>query len=154
MRRRHDALHPLSHHHHHALVAALKLKRAGTEKSTVSISQLRDELHAFWHPGGQEHFREEEEILFPAFAEFGGLDHPEISEALLEHVHIRSLVQQITRADDPSPSLMQKLGATLEAHIRKEERVIFPLIEDSLPEDVLADLAPYFHMNWKAPPKK
>jgi iron-sulfur cluster repair protein YtfE (RIC family) len=40
---------------------------------------------------------------------------------------------------------MHQLGEMLDDHIRKEERVIFPMIEDALPEDVLMELGPYFH---------
>jgi hypothetical protein len=36
---------------------------------------------------------------------------------------------------------MQATGALLQAHIRWEEHSIFPLIEQSMPEDALADLA-------------
>lgn len=40
---------------------------------------------------------------------------------------------------------MHELGDLLEKHVRKEERIIFPIIEKALPEDVLEEMAPYIH---------
>lgn len=142
---RHKSLYPLSHHHHHALFMALNLRRAGTEKSKRSAVEIKKELQDFWEPDGQEHFREEEEILLPAYAAHGSLDRPEISEMLIEHVKIRSLIYQITNMEEDYIPLMQELGQMLEAHIRKEERILFPMMEDAFPEEVLKKLAPLFH---------
>lgn len=147
MRRRHDALHPLTHHHHHALVAALKLKRAGTKDSDLTIEEVKNELRSFWESGGQEHFREEEEILLPVYARYASLDRPEIPEMLLEHVQIRAMVQEILEKGTDLVGQMNQLGKLLEAHVRKEERVIFPTIEDALPEEQLQKLKPYLHTN-------
>jgi iron-sulfur cluster repair protein YtfE (RIC family) len=145
--KRHKALHPLSHHHHHALVAALRLKRVGTDQSEWTAEEMVAELKRFWENGGNEHFREEEEILLPAYAQFADIHQPEIVENLLEHVKIRALVDRVLRSQPPSIEYMHELGHMLEAHVRKEERVIFPKIEQALPEERLYDLAPYFHMN-------
>lgn len=147
MRRRHDALHPLTHHHHHALVAALKLKRAGTDKSQLSPEEVKEALQSFWEPGGQEHFREEEEILLPMYARYSRLGHPEITEMLLEHVKIRSLVGEILENGGPLAERMNELGHLLEQHVRREERVIFPMIEEALPEEALQAISPYFQEN-------
>jgi len=147
--KRHKALYPLSHHHHHALVAALKLKRAGTEKSQLTPEQIVKDVEDFWINGGNDHFREEEEVLLPAFAQYAEIQIPEITENLLEHVKIRSLVNQVIKTRPASIELMHQLGEMLESHVRKEERVIFPMIEEALPEEKLLELEPYFHMNAK-----
>ena len=143
--KRHKSLYPLSHHHHHALFFALKLRRAGTEKSDLTLDELLTEVKQFWEPGGNRHFREEEEILLPAYAMYASVDTTEIKEMLLEHVIIRSLIQKILTAENELESLMQELGDKLEAHIRKEERIIFPMIEEKLPEEELVKLEPYLH---------
>ena len=137
----------MSHHHHHALVAALKLKRVGTEQSDLSPEECVSELKRFWENGGNEHFREEEEILLPAYAQYEEIDKPEIAENLLEHVKIRSLIDQVLRTTPPSIDELHKLGDMLEAHVRKEERVIFPMIEKALPEERLYELSTHFHVN-------
>lgn len=145
MRRRHEALHPLTHHHHHALVAAMKLKKAGTQKGELTLGELKRELRDFWDPGGQEHFREEEEIVLPVYSRYAELNIPEIIEMLLEHVQIRGMVQEVLDIPDVSFERMNELGQLLEVHVRKEERVVFPMIEDAIPEDELQKLKPYLH---------
>lgn len=143
--KRHETLKPLSRHHMIALHLALKLSRAGTEKSRLTVEEIKQELQAFWNPNGQQHFREEEEILLTAFAQHASIDRDEIKEMLLEHVEIRALIDTILKMDGIDVTVMHKLGALLELHVRKEERVIFPMIEKALPEDVLEELAPYLH---------
>lgn len=143
--KRHESLYPLSHHHHDALFLALKLRRAGTEKSKLTVDEIKSELNQFWDPGGQQHFREEEEILLPAYAQYANIDKPEITEMLLEHVSVRSLVDKIQKAETELEPMMRELGDLLESHVRKEERIIFPMIEEALPEQVLLELEPYWH---------
>ncbi|WP_246476537.1 hemerythrin domain-containing protein [Salicibibacter cibi] len=123
------------------------MKRAETEESTFTVEEIKQKLQRFWESGGNEHFRDEEELLLPAYARYVSLDEPEISEMLVEHVHIRALVQQVleTTGTDDGVEAMHRLGTILEQHIRKEERVIFPMMEKVLPEDVLERLHPRFH---------
>ncbi|MFZ3578404.1 hemerythrin domain-containing protein [Virgibacillus sp. DJP39] len=147
--KRHESLYPLSHHHYHALVIALRLKQVGTEKSKLSLEETTTSLKQFWKDGGQEHFREEEEILLPAYAQYTKIEEqPEISQMLLEHVKIRSMINAVTNMESASVELLQELGVLLETHVRKEERVIFPMIEEALPEEKLKELSAYLHVNY------
>lgn len=141
--KRHESLKPLSRHHMIALHLALKLRRAGTDKSDLTEDELQKEVQDFWEPDGQNHFREEEEILLIEFAKYSSIDRPEIIEMLLEHVQIRSLIDEIIKASEVSIKQMNELGEVLEEHVRKEERIVFPMIEQALPEDVLVEMAPY-----------
>ncbi|GAB3049771.1 hemerythrin domain-containing protein [Virgibacillus ainsalahensis] len=150
--KRHEALYPLSHHHHHALFLALKWRKAGTEKSEMTVDALKNELDYFWETNGNQHFRDEEEILLPVYAQYESIEQPEITDNLLEHVTIRSYVHQILTCEANIVPLMNKLGELLTTHIRKEERVIFPMIEEALPEHELQKLKPYLHTD-ELPPK-
>jgi len=143
--RRHESLKPLSRHHMIGLHLALKLKRAGTEKSKLSLIDIVQEIKDFWLPDGQAHFREEEEILLPGYAEYADIDHPEIIAMLLEHVKIRSRINRLIEREEDDVTEMRQLGELLEKHIRREERIIFPMIERALPENRLEELAPYLH---------
>src|SRR5690625_5911120 len=87
--KRHESLQPLSRHHMEALHLALKLRRAGTEKSDLTLEELQQELKNFWEPNGQEHFREEEEILLPTYAQYKDINQPEIIEMLLDRKSTR-----------------------------------------------------------------
>jgi len=137
MGRRHEALQPLSRHHHYALVVAMHLTRQEQPPEA-----LMAELRQFWEDGGQSHFREEEEILLPAYAKYGSLDRGEIAQMLLEHVKIRSLVSRAL--EDGDASALVELGTTLRAHVHLEEQMVFPLIEETLQAPDLTRLAPFF----------
>lgn len=144
--KRHITLQPLSRHHMIGLHLALKLKRVGTPESKLTINQVISEVQDFWQPDGQNHFREEEEILLPAYYESNDINNPEIITMLLEHVKIRSGIEKLLRIKEQfSIEDMHTLGSLLEIHIRREERVIFPMIEKDLTEGQLIELAPYLH---------
>ncbi|SDH47024.1 hemerythrin domain-containing protein [Alteribacillus bidgolensis] len=142
---RHEALYPLSHHHHRALFVAMNLKRAGTEKSRYSLEETIEDAASFWDPCGIKHFRDEEEVLLPAFSQYASIKRNEIKEMLIEHVEIRALFDLLLKKEDASAALLNQLGVKLEAHVRNEERVIFPMIEQALPEEKLQQLSSYFH---------
>lgn len=145
--KRHESLQPLSRHHMVALHLGLKLRRAGTDKSQLTLEEIQQEVREFWEPDGQEHFREEEEILLPTFAQYASIDRPEMVDMLMEHVQIRALIDQILKMekDEIDISIMHELGELLETHVRKEERITFEMIQKELPEDVLTELGPYLH---------
>lgn len=143
--KRHESLQPLSRHHMVALHLALKLSRAGTDKSQLTNEELKQEVQTFWVPDGRDHFREEEEILLTAFAKYAAIDRKEVIDMLLEHVQIRALIDTILNMEEIDTSVLHELGEILEDHVRKEERIVFPMIEKALPEKVLVELAPYLH---------
>jgi quercetin dioxygenase-like cupin family protein len=126
--KRHPALVPLSHDHHHALVQARRLRRAADTPDAASAATA---FARFFAQETVRHFREEEESLFPL-----AVDHDEarplIVQALLEHQRLHALVARL----DGSPELgdvMRELGELLEAHVRLEERELFPLLERLVP---------------------
>lgn len=133
--KRHPALTALSHDHHAALFVALRLRRADAE----TAGEVRSAFRAYWEEHGRRHFREEEEILFPAYAAFGSAHHPLLTRALGDHVAIRRLAQEVLA--DAGVPVLAELGAELERHVRLEERELFPLIEEALPEDELKRVA-------------
>src|SRR5690625_4978000 len=91
---RHESLKNLSRHHMIGLYVALKLKRAGTEKSRWTVEQIIQDADDFWNPDGQQHFAEEENILLPAYAPYGDMDQPLIQMMLQEHDEIREKMDQ------------------------------------------------------------
>jgi hemerythrin-like domain-containing protein len=127
--RRHVALEPLSRDHHVALVAALRLRRATAGDAAVA----RDAFLEFWRHHGARHFRIEEDVLLPAFAEHGDPETPCVVQMLVDHVRIRQQAQRLERTDAPALEELHALGAALDAHVRLEERQVFPLIEAELP---------------------
>jgi hemerythrin-like domain-containing protein len=84
-----------------------------------------------------EHFREEEELLFPLVVDFDEAREL-LVQALLEHQRLHALtsrLQQLVTTGGEIDDVMRELGEVLEAHVRLEERRLFPMI-DRLLEDV------------------
>jgi len=140
---RHPSLQPLSRHHHHALVLAQRLI-----KQSQPMDVLKADLQTFWDNGGRLHFREEEEYLLPEYAKYRCIEVPAIQEMLLEHVRIRSLASEIAAGAGKDKLLM--LGELLRNHVRKEERVIFPMMEEGIPDEQLRKLEPWFSEHTEA----
>jgi hemerythrin HHE cation binding domain-containing protein len=133
---RSPALASLSRDHHHALVVAQALRRAD-EGSTETA---RATFLRYWDDDGAEHFRREEELLLPAFAGYGDPHHPLVLRALGEHVAIRHRAARLAAERQP-PGALRELGELLAAHVRLEERELFPLIEAAMPGEQLAAVA-------------
>ena len=76
-----------------------------------------------------------------ALAEFGDAHHPLVARTLCEHVAIRQQAQALALAPEAGARGLRDLGAQLAHHIRGEERELFPLIEDTLPDAELHALA-------------
>ena len=133
--KRSEELAPLSRDHHQGLFAALKLRRA----TTVDAPEARAAFLAFWVEG-RRHFAIEEELLLPAYARHGPADHEAVVRVLVEHVDLRRRAADVERDDAPALEALHELGDRLQAHIRHEENVLFPLVENALPQDELVEL--------------
>ncbi|WP_040983428.1 hemerythrin domain-containing protein [Oceanobacillus jeddahense] len=145
-KQRHDALKPLSHHHHHALVQAMELKRAGTENTDKSLGESIRGLIDYWEKDAIPHFRDEEEVLLPLYEVYAEQIETElIKEMLYQHIQIRSLVYAIRKNREDPYEKMHRLGELLESNVRFEEREIFPLIEETVPDKYLHQVYGKFH---------
>ncbi|WP_093042731.1 hemerythrin domain-containing protein [Thalassobacillus cyri] len=143
--KRHEALYPLSHHHHHALVTAVELKKAGTEKTEKSLQEYRRSVIDFWNQDGRGHFRDEEEVLLPLYAQYGNVDQEPIRKMLIQHAQIRGMVEQIREQPRLTAEQFRELGELLDDHVRLEERTIFPMIEEAVPKKLLYQANGRFH---------
>jgi len=132
--KRDDSLRPLSRQHLVALTTAMKLRRASSSEG------LADAFLEFWRDDGRNHFRVEEEVLLPTWAMHAAVDRAGVARMLEEHLAIRRSVLEI-EAGGLSTEGAHRLGQLLDAHVRFEERELFPLIEAALDESALAQLA-------------
>lgn len=126
--KRSGALAPLSRDHRHALVVAVQLRRA----TPLTAERARNGFLAYWTQEGAEHFREEEEILLPAYGSHANPHHPLIARVLCDHVLIRALAAAVSESSPPVATL-QELGVALADHVCLEERSLFSLIEETVP---------------------
>jgi hemerythrin-like domain-containing protein len=143
--KRHEAIAPLSRDHHGSLILAqlLKLnapKYAGlpdNAKDKAGYAQQQFEAHI------KKHFQQEEIMLEKAKD-----IHPSIKniteEINAEHNELRGLFQSLDTTDELE-NTMNKLGVALENHIRKEERVLFPLLQQHCSEALLQDIYELLH---------
>ncbi|MCL4523551.1 MAG: hemerythrin domain-containing protein [Acidobacteria bacterium] len=150
--KRHESLHPLSQHHHFALIQVWELRRAlklSAAERGKAVRAVARKFVRFWKNAGQIHFREEEEVLLPAYARHMRLDEDkEVMRMLAEHAIIRGLVAQVEAAlenGEVSEEDLSKLTQTLHDHVRLEENEIFPRIEKVLSETELLTMGKSLH---------
>jgi hemerythrin-like domain-containing protein len=139
-------LRDLSDHHHRGLVQARRLRRAAMGDEANPPEEIAEVFLRFWQEGTTAHFHEEEEVLLPVLARYKGdlLGRDPVVEMLLQHARIRGLVMGLSdevKVGDVHPETLGSLGELLEAHIRLEEREVFPTIEEALPEEALREVA-------------
>ncbi|HEX3325438.1 MAG TPA: hemerythrin domain-containing protein [Actinomycetota bacterium] len=142
MPKRHASLIPLTHDHHHALAQARRLRIAAGGDGADLLARATD-FFRFFHDETLEHFRAEEEIVFPLGI---GDDRAEplLARVMLEHLQLHALVfslgEEIAEGKI-SPELAIPVADALDAHIRFEEGEVFPLLEEIVPQDRLDAIA-------------
>lgn len=127
--KRHISLQPLSREHHGGLLLAQLLRKDMPDytgmpkdnqgKATYALTQYETLLKA--------HFKKEEEILMLCKSMRPDLDIL-IEEVFAEHQTLNTYFSQLDAARVTTDQL-DKLGQLLNDHIRKEERVLFPMLE-------------------------
>jgi iron-sulfur cluster repair protein YtfE (RIC family) len=127
--KRHEAIAPLSRDHHTSLILAQLLKKnapvykglpeTDTEKATYAQELFQNSI--------QKHF-EQEEAMLDLVAD-GDVELIAITKEIkTEHKELTVLFNSLKTATDLTGTL-DTLGITLENHIRKEERILFPLLQ-------------------------
>jgi hemerythrin-like domain-containing protein len=153
--KRHPSLRPFSDDHHQGLVNARQLRKAASGEEANSADIARKFLE-FWQRDTSLHFREEEEVLLPVLARYGGdFSERSILQMLTQHALIRSLAMQLSdelKQDEVRDDTLRNLGEQLEAHIRLEEREVFPLIEETLSEHALQEVSSRLEVFEPGPP--
>ena len=138
--RRHDSLIPLSREHHYGLLACLRIHR-GLPKHREDLSWLNQRAKKtllFFDGDLTSHFKAEEEILFPAMRHFpGAIDL--VTGLISDHRELEGLVQRLRQVEGLElASILEEFADTLEDHIRREERELFPMYEQQVTPDLAA----------------
>lgn len=143
MARRHPALIPVAREHHEYLILAQRLMRgaSASDRDWPTEPALQAELLAgYFARHLQQHFATEEQHVFAAARIASAQAAALVSQLLDEHramtTQIRSLAAnpQVTAAD------LAAFGQFLNAHIRLEDRQLFPLMEAEMSPDALLEL--------------
>ncbi len=130
--KRHESIVALSREHHFGLLFCWKI-RQGIKKQ-VPPERIQPYVKYFWDNHLQRHFEEEETLLFAC------LQDSLVEQAVLEHRHIRELVDTVSNTNAVTENQLNNLVDTVDGHIRFEERTLFPHIERELTEKKLAEL--------------
>jgi hypothetical protein len=130
--KRSEALAALSRDHHVALFHALRLRRAGPDDLAGVVAAFL----AFLAGPAREHFDQEEAILAPELPPDSG----HLAARMLDE-HAEILRRGRRLGADPDLEAASELGALLSAHVRFEERELFPVLERGLSPERLREVA-------------
>ncbi len=136
-------LETLSWEHHNGLVLSYRLKK-GMELN-VPIEELKNYLLYLWTNSVSHHFKHEEQHL--AVMNEKIKDRELLDRMLKEHREFYRLIESLSGETDDNnkKKLIEEFTANLEAHIRFEERELFPFIEQHFPESKLASIGRILH---------
>ncbi len=87
----------------------------------------------------EKHFEREESILFPEFESASGMTGGPTQMMRMEHEQMRTLVEEINKATrnkekDQFLALSETLMVTMQQHNMKEEQMLYPMIDQVLPD--------------------
>ena len=140
---RHESLIPLSREHHYGLMLCLRIHRGlplhcddgawVRAKAAQAVEFFSKDLAA--------HFKAEEDALFPAMQDFAGASTL-LNELFSEHRELERLAEELGGTEVAQlADALARFADLLEAHIRKEERELFPLYEEQAGTDLAAEVA-------------
>jgi hemerythrin-like domain-containing protein len=117
----------LSREHHSALVLARTAQRAAEAAEAGETGAVRSaisEIEAHWQAVMASHFRREERLIQRAK---DALDARSAQQIMAEHAELRMLA---TGPCDLEPAVrLRRFADLLRAHVRYEERVLFPQLQ-------------------------
>ena len=133
--KRHAALTPLSREHHAALVLA-KRARGLDVGDSAAVAAFQAQLAQAWAADLDPHFQREEQHLLPCLTLVR--ESALVTRTYHEHRQLREQVAAILAGDSAA---ILPFGEALDAHVRFEERELFPVAEELLPQSLLARVA-------------
>lgn len=132
----------LSRDHHASLLFSWKIKEG--IKKNIPLDSILKFVNFFWDQHLKEHFREEEALLFDR------VDDDLSRQAKSEHLMLEERVKQLNRSGSQTQEYVE-LADLLTKHIRFEERVLFPHLEQMLPEATLKQVGDYLSSQHAVP---
>lgn len=127
--KRHPGLAQLSREHHTALMLAKHALNAASDTPDAQ-SRMSAEIAIAFAKELDPHFKTEERGLLPALKNAGQFEA--VDRTLSDHATLRELARRIAAREH---ACLKDFGELLEAHVRFEERELFPLAESKLPAD-------------------
>lgn len=125
--KRSPILQPLSREHHTALTLAKACERAAQSGDAAAVSQACQRAIRAFSNELNPHFLIEEQSLLPLLQ--GMETQPLVQRTLADHQELRGLLDGLQRNDAEA---LNRFGQCLMAHVRFEERELFPVMESLL----------------------
>ena len=123
--KRNESLVNLSREHHFSLLFGWKIRQG--LKNNTAPERIVPYVHYFWKNHILPHFKEEEEILFSPDSD------SLVKRAKQEHAAIQQLIEKLSASSGIQLAEdLRQLAASLDKHIRFEERELFPHLENIL----------------------
>lgn len=120
-------LQPLSREHHTALTLAKACERAALSGDEVVVNLTCQRVIRAYANELEPHFRFEEVSLLPLL--HGTETQPLAERTLADHRQLRGLLDALRQND---AGALGSFGKCLSAHVRFEERELFPVLESLL----------------------
>jgi hemerythrin-like domain-containing protein len=126
---------PLSHQHQHALALCVQIDR-GLQSQRPDPQHWQQEIARLFESEIRYHFEAEEKVLFP-FAQRAPSLRDLVDELRVEHASLRHYSAGAAAGRLTVPEL-QLFSASLAAHVRKEERLLFEGMQEFFSAEELA----------------
>ena len=127
--KRNEHIKKLSREHHFSLLFCWKIRQG--LKRGVDVERIRKYVQYFWQHHLQPHFRQEEKVLFAPIKD------NQVQRAIRDHKYIQLLIQGLDDSENNDRTHLAKIADMVDAHVRYEERVLFPHLERKLNKEQL-----------------
>ncbi len=134
--KRHEALQDYSREHHDELLLVWKINEG--LKKNISNNRIIDYCIFHFNEMLSKHMEREEKYILSKLAN----DDVDKKEILIQHQTIRELFKKLNDSTTNKKELLSEIADKLEKHIRLEERVFFPRIQNDFSEEVLKTMRP------------
>lgn len=121
-------LQPLSREHHTALTLAKACVRAAQSGDEGLVNKVSRRVMRAFADELEPHFQIEEQTFLPLL--HSAENQPLVQQTLAEHQQLRALLDSLRQND---AAALGAFGELLSAHVRFEERELFPALENLLP---------------------
>jgi len=131
--KRNKAFVPFSKDHHFSLLLAWKIRQDVENK--VKAEHVCSYVLGFFNDNLQQHFKEEEELIFCKLP----TDDTLRKQAEDEHKKIYLLIESI-RQNTSNKKFLKEFANMLEAHVRFEERTLFNHLQQNMKSEELEEV--------------
>lgn len=140
-----EAIAPLSRDHHSSLILAQLLKNGAPiyKDLPTTINDKKEYALNQYNTHIKFHFIAEEKML-EVVKNNSSVINMLFEEVIQEHNQLHTLFYELEYAVDIEKT-MNEIATLLEAHIRKEERILFPILQEKCTADELNKIHQLLH---------